>query len=125
MLSNGQQAADFIKVLHKTLQANNMSSIGINCCENTGWNATKKTFAELKSAGVEDLLYAIATHPYTSDLGPALDTKARVWQTEYADLGGAWTTAWYKNGGKGEGLTWAKQIHYALTTTNLNAYFYW
>jgi hypothetical protein len=46
-------------------------------------------------------------------------------KTEYADLGGKWTTAWYRNGGQGEGLTWANIVHSALTVTNVNAYLYW
>jgi hypothetical protein len=37
MLSIGQQAADFIKVLRPALNAANMSNIGITCCESEGW----------------------------------------------------------------------------------------
>jgi hypothetical protein len=38
MASNGAQAADFIKVLHATLEAANLTSqVGIGCCESEGW----------------------------------------------------------------------------------------
>jgi O-glycosyl hydrolase len=38
MSSNGQQAADFIKVLYATLQSNNLTGqTGIACCDSEGW----------------------------------------------------------------------------------------
>jgi hypothetical protein len=80
MLSSGRQAADFIKVLYNTLQANNLRHVGINCCENTGWKYAVDVTRELQTAGVEDMLYAIASHPYTDALGAPLNTTARVWE---------------------------------------------
>ncbi|KAK6223951.1 hypothetical protein LQW54_000097 [Pestalotiopsis sp. IQ-011] len=48
-----------------------------------------------------------------------------VWQTEGADLNGAWTAAWYASGGGSEGMTWANNIYTALVNANCSAYLYW
>ncbi len=53
---------------------------------------------------------------------------ARFGETEYADLGGRWSTEWFTpgtNGTKGDGFTWAGHIHTALTTGNVSAYLWW
>lgn len=54
-----------------------------------------------------------------------MNTKHRVWQTEAADLNGAWTTTWYASGGAGEGMTWANNIYQAIVNANCSAYLYW
>ncbi|KAF2840089.1 glycoside hydrolase family 30 protein [Patellaria atrata CBS 101060] len=125
MLSSGAQAAEFIKVLSPTLAAANLSHVGIICCENTGWQQTTQAFNGIKSSGAESLLSVVATHEYTSRISSALSTPAHVWQTEYSDLNGRWSTAWYSNGGAGDGLTWANNIYTGIVTGNLNAYLWW
>ncbi|KAF2185165.1 glycoside hydrolase family 30 protein [Zopfia rhizophila CBS 207.26] len=125
MLSNGNQAADFIKVLHPTLQANNLSHIGINCCDATGWSVAGQHASQLKSSGVENLIYAITSHEYTSRISGRLNTAARSWQTEYSDLNGRWSTAWYSSGGAGDGFTWANTVYNGIVNANLTAYIYW
>ncbi|KAN0115459.1 glycoside hydrolase family 30 protein [Hyaloscypha variabilis] len=128
MLSNGQQAADFVKILRPALDAANMSSVGITCCDSEGWGTQGSLLAGLKSAGAESLLGAnglITSHTYTGALGAPFATTHKTWQTEYSDLDGTWTTAWYSSGGAGEGMTWASQIHTALTSSNCSAYLYW
>lgn len=62
---------------------------------------------------------------YTSQPGSPISTPHRVWQTENADLQGAWATAFYSNGGAGEGLNWANKISDAVTRANASAYLYW
>jgi O-glycosyl hydrolase len=54
-----------------------------------------------------------------------MQTPHRVWQTEVADLNGAWTSAWYSRGGAGEGWTWANNVYTALVNANASAYLYW
>ena len=128
MLSNGAQAADFVKILRPALDAANLSSIGITCCESEGWGSQASLTSGLKSAGGEAFLGAnglITSHTYTGALGAPFSTSHKTWQTEYSDLNGAWTTAWYGSGGAGDGMTWAGQIHTALTTSNCSAYLYW
>ena len=94
MLSSGTQAADFIKVLYPTLKAANMSHIAITCCDSTGWNDAGSKVSQLKAAGVENQLGVITSHTYTSNFNGPLKTSLKVWQTEYSDLNGGWTTAW-------------------------------
>ncbi|KAG4416103.1 hypothetical protein IFR04_010746 [Cadophora malorum] len=125
MLSSGTQAADFIKVLYPTLKAANMSHIAITCCDSTGWNDAGSKVSQLKAAGVENQLGVITSHTYTSNFNGPLKTSLKVWQTEYSDLNGGWTTAWYQNGGAGDGMTWASILHNALVNNNCSGYLYW
>jgi len=125
MRSTGQQAADFIKVLYPTLQAANLTSVKITCCDAEGWGTQNQMAGQLQSAGVGDMVGVITSHEYTGRATSAINTKSKVWQTEYADLNGGWTTAWYSNGGAGEGLTWAQNIYTALVNANCNGYLAW
>ncbi|KAH8651527.1 glycoside hydrolase superfamily [Tricladium varicosporioides] len=123
MLSSGAQAADFIKVLHPTLEAANLSYIKIACCDAEGWGDQKSMTSALSS--VNSMLGLITGHAYTSQPTSPISTPHHVWQTEWADLQGAWTAAWYGSGGAGEGMTWANRIHDGLTTANCSGYLYW
>ncbi|KAK3379178.1 glycoside hydrolase family 30 protein [Lasiosphaeria ovina] len=123
MRSNAQQAADFIKVLYPTLQKANLSSVGINCCDAEGWQSQAGMLGTLKS--VDDMLSVITAHSYTSSPSSPMNTKHKTWQTEAGDLQGAWTSAWYKSGGAGEGWTWANNVYTALVNANASAYLYW
>jgi O-glycosyl hydrolase len=124
MRSNGQQAADFIKILHPTLQKANLTSqVGIACCDAEGWSSQSGMLPSLRP--VDSQLSLITSHAYTSSPGSPMNTPHRVWQTEAADLNGAWTTAWYSSGGAGEGLTWANNVFQAVVNANCSAYLYW
>ncbi|KAF2748923.1 glycoside hydrolase family 30 protein [Sporormia fimetaria CBS 119925] len=125
MLSSGTQAADFIKVLRPTLDRANLTHVGINCCEATGWNVANQHAQEMISAGVENMLNAVTSHEYTSRIGSPMRTRAKVWQTEYSDLSGGWSTAWYSNGGAGDGFTWANTVFNGIVNANLSAYLFW
>ncbi|PSN61176.1 glycoside hydrolase [Corynespora cassiicola Philippines] len=125
MLSSGTQAAEFVKILRPALDAVNLTHIGINCCEATGWSVAGQHASQIASAGAEGLVYAITSHEYTSRVGSPLRTRARVWQTEYSDLNGGWSTAWYSNGGAGDGFTWANTVFNGIVNANLSAYLFW
>jgi O-glycosyl hydrolase len=125
MQSTGTQSADFIKVLRPTLDRNNLTSVGINCCDSTGWNVAKQVAQDIAAAGADSMLYAITSHEYTSRISGVLQTKARVWQTEYSDLNGAWSTAWYTSGTAGDGFTWANTVFDGIVSSNLSAYIFW
>ncbi|CAI6258015.1 unnamed protein product [Periconia digitata] len=125
MLSSGTQAADFIKVLRPTLDRNNLTSVGINCCEGTGWNVANQHASQIASAGALGSVYAITSHEYSSRINGPLNTRARAWQTEYSDLNGGWSTAWYSNGGAGDGFTWANTVFNGMVNSNLSAYIFW
>lgn len=121
MQSNGQQSAEFIKVLHPTLEKAGFSNVSITCCEATGWSAQSQMTTALKSAGVEDMVGVITGHTYTSGINGPQPTRNKVWETECSDLSGGWSTAWYSNGGAGDGFTWANNIYTGLTTGNVSA----
>jgi O-glycosyl hydrolase len=123
MQSNAQQAADFIKVLYPTLQAANLTDVKIACCDAEGWNSQSGMLGTLKS--VDSYLGIITAHSYTSQPGSPMNTQHNVWQTEAADLNGAWTAAWFSGGGAGEGMTWANAIYQAIVNANASAYLYW
>jgi hypothetical protein len=125
MRSSGTQAAEFIKVLRPTLDAAGLESVGINCCEATGWNVSRQHAAEIRAAGAEDMVYAIATHEYTSPIRGVMNTTARVWQTEYSDLENGWSTKWYTTGALGDGFTWANKVMDGIVSSNLSAYIFW
>ena len=125
MRSSGSQAADFIKVLRPTLDRNSLTGLKIACCDAEGWSDQSNMLRDLQSRGVESMLGIITGHSYTSQPTFAFKTPLPVWQTEAADLNGAWTNAWYQNGGAGEGWTWANNIYTAITSANVSAYLYW
>jgi O-glycosyl hydrolase len=125
MLSSGTQAADFIKVLRPTLDRANLTYVGINCCEATGWNVASQHAQQIAAAGAEGLIYAITSHEYTSRISGVMRTKAKVWQTEYSDLSGSWGTSWYTNGAAGDGFTWANTVFNGIVNSNLSAYIFW
>lgn len=74
---------------------------------------------------VDDALAVITAHSYTSQPTSPMNTRHPVWQTEAADLQGAWTSAWYSRGGAGEGWTWANNVYQAVVNANASAYLYW
>jgi O-glycosyl hydrolase len=71
------------------------------------------------------MLKAVTSHTYTGGAGGAMNTRAPVWMSEQCDLNGQWSTAWYGNGGAGEGLTWANNIYSAVVNSNVSGYLYW
>lgn len=93
MLSSGTQAADIIKVLSTELKTANMSNILIACCDAEGWNDAKSMTSQIKSANAESMLGVVTSHTYTSGFNGPISTVKKVWQTEYSDLNGGWTTA--------------------------------
>ncbi|KZV74432.1 carbohydrate-binding module family 1 protein [Peniophora sp. CONT] len=125
MNSNGQQAADFLKVLHSTVQSAGVD-VQLTCCDATGWNAQTTLTAGLISAGVENIVDVMTSHSYSSSPSTPLKTTRKVWETETADLDGSFApNNWYSSGAAGEGLTWANNIFTAIVNANVSAYLYW
>lgn len=120
MRSTPQQAASFMGVLRTAVAASNLTHKPLlTCCETMSWAAA----GPFISAAAPDVATA---HAYTSSpTSPLGGGRGKVWMTEAADNNGAWTGAWYSNGGAGEGWTWANNIHVALTQGNVSAYLYW
>ncbi|KIK63922.1 carbohydrate-binding module family 1 protein [Collybiopsis luxurians FD-317 M1] len=125
MLSDGQQAADFIKVLHPTLASSGLSNVKIACCDSEGWQNQKTMTADMVSAGVDSEIGIISSHSYTTQPDTPINIDHNVWMTEYADLNGAWDTNWFQSGIFGEGFTWAQLIYNGIVNAGLSAYLYW
>jgi hypothetical protein len=125
MLSNGQQAAAFIKVLRPALDAANLTNVGIVCCESTGWSQAQSIYSGIKSSGADSMLAVVSSHEYTSRASGSLSTTHHSWSSEYADLNGGWTISWYGGGGAGEGMTWANTIYTAIVNANVSGYIAW
>lgn len=124
MLSSGQQAADFLEVFFPTLKRSGLKT-EIACCDGSGWEQERERLTGIQQAGAESTLAIVTAHGYSSPLGTPFDTSKPVWETEWADLEGPQTYAWYYNGSSGEGLTWANHIQQAFAVSNVSAFLSW
>lgn len=65
MLSDGQQAADFIKVFHPILKASGFSTT-IACCDAAGWEYQREMLEGIQAAGAENMLGVVTSHGYNT-----------------------------------------------------------
>jgi len=127
MQSSGQQAADFIEILYPTLQRANLSSVGIACCDGSGWEQNRERLTGLQAAGAEQYLDIVTSHAYSSPIGTAFNTSKRVWMTEYATYDPT-NYAWASSAAptsQSDGITWAQHLMMGFGTSNTSAFFYW
>lgn len=130
MLSNGTQAAEFIRVLGATIEREGID-VQLTCCDDYGWTDQEALMAGLQEVGpdgksAEDYLSVITGHGYASAPTFPLSTTKRSWQTEWGDLSGGFTPyTFWNNGGPGEGFTWASHIQVAFAQANVSAFLYW
>lgn len=123
MESNGQQSADFLKVLYPTLKKSGLKT-NIACCDATGWDAQQEMISEIQAAGEEGTLSLVTGHGYTSKPTYPLSTDLKVWQTEWSTFDPI-NYNWYVAGNSSEGLTWANNIQKAFTLANVTGHLYW
>ncbi|KAH8674279.1 glycoside hydrolase superfamily [Xylariales sp. PMI_506] len=127
MLSNGTQAADFIRVLAKTIEAAGLD-LGITCCDGIGWDDQEEMMAGLQAGDdpAEAYLSVVTGHGYNSAPTYPLSTTKKTWLSEWADLTGDFTpNDFYVKNGPGEGLLWARQVQVALVNANVSGFLYW
>jgi O-glycosyl hydrolase len=128
MISDGTQAADFIRVLAKTIRKKGVKDLTINCCDGIGWDDQEDMIAGL-TAGPDpaiDYLGVVSGHGYKSPPDHPLSTTKKTWLTEWADLTGDFTPyTFYNNSGQGEGMTWASRIQTAFVDANVSGFLYW
>ncbi|KAK0392264.1 hypothetical protein NLU13_1760 [Sarocladium strictum] len=128
MISDGTQAADFIRVLAKTMRDRGITDLTLNCCDGIGWDDQQDMIAGL-TAGPDpaiDHLGVVSGHGYRSPPDHPLTTTKKTWLTEWADLTGDFTPyTFYNNSGQGEGLTWASRIQTAFVDANVSGFLYW
>jgi len=82
MLSDGQQAADFLKVLYPTVKASGLKT-EIACCDGSGWEQQRERLDGLEAAGAEYTLGLVTAHGYSSPPSTPFDTTGKVWETEW------------------------------------------
>jgi O-glycosyl hydrolase len=127
MLSDGTQAADFIRVLAKTIKKSGLD-LKINCCDGVGWEQQEAMLPGLQAGPDPAINYldVITGHGYSSPPNFTLSTHLKTWLTEWADLSGDYTPlTFYDNGGPGEGYTWARAIQVAFVQANVSAFLHW
>ncbi|MCJ1311230.1 hypothetical protein MMC25_004901 [Agyrium rufum] len=123
MQSNGQQAADFIKILAPTLKQAGLTT-KIACCDGSGWEQNRERLTGIQQAGQEYNLGLVTAHGYSSPPGAPFATDKNVWQTEWSTFDNI-NYAWYQTGSQSEGLTWANNIQHAFAVSNVNGFLYW
>ncbi|KAJ5670841.1 uncharacterized protein N7477_006204 [Penicillium maclennaniae] len=127
MLSNGTQAANFIRVLARTIKISGLN-LKITCCDSIGWDGQEAMMPDLELGPDPAINYLDVVTGHGHDSPPAypLSTNKKTWLTEWADLTGDFTPyTFYENGGPGEGLTWAKHIQVALRDAGTSGFLYW
>lgn len=89
MLSDGTQAADFIRVLAKTIKKSGLD-LKINCCDGVGWEQQEAMLPGLHAGPDPAINYldVITGHGYSSPPNFTLSTHLKTWLTEWADLSG-------------------------------------
>lgn len=127
MLSDATQAAEFIRVLAKTVKRSGLN-LKLTCCDGIGWDEQEAMLPGLRAGPDPAIQYlsAVTGHGYSSPPTYPLSTRVNTWQTEWADLSGDFTPyVFYQDGGQGEGMTWARRIQVAFTDAHTSAFLYW
>lgn len=124
MQSDGQQAADFLKVLYPTFHKKGLST-GLVCCDAAGWEEGRERLEGIQEAGYEYTLDIVSSHGYNDPLTDPYKTDKKVWQTEWAELNNPWSPVWDNVSAPFEGLVWAQHIQDAFTISNVSAFVNW
>ncbi|KAK6386626.1 hypothetical protein LTR65_008825 [Meristemomyces frigidus] len=120
MQSDGQQAADFLKILYPTLKQAGLTT-EIACCDGSGWEQQRERLTGIQEAGEEDTLGLVTSHGYSSPLSTPFATDKKVWQTEWSTFDPI-NYDWYASGSQSEGLTWANHIQQAFAVSNVTGF---
>jgi hypothetical protein len=123
MQSDGQQAADFIKVLYPTLKKAGLKT-QIACCDGSGWEQARERIEGIQAAGEEYALGLATAHGYSSPPSTPFATTKKVWQTEWSTFDN-FNYNWYTNGGsQSDGITWANHVQQLFTVSNVTGHLY-
>ncbi|KAK1049352.1 hypothetical protein LTR74_017314 [Friedmanniomyces endolithicus] len=116
MQSDGQQAADFIKVLYPTLKKAGLAT-QIACCDGSGWKQNRVRLEGIQAAGEEFAQGLVTAHGYSSPPSTPFATIKKVWQTEWSTFDPT-NYNWYASCSQSEGLIWANHIQQLLLVSN-------
>jgi glucuronoarabinoxylan endo-1,4-beta-xylanase len=116
------QAANFVPFLGRALAAAHVRT-SVACCDSEGWGtAADYTSAVLSDPAAARYVGLITSHGYTAPPATPLTSQRPVWETEWANFS-PFDAAW-DDGTGGDGFTWAQNIQTALTSANVNGFFY-
>lgn len=127
MLSDGQQAADFIKVLRPTLDRAGIKT-QIACCDGSGWDQNRERLTGIQAAGQEHNLGLVTAHGYSSAPDTPYNTPLKTWITEWSTFDTTnfdWYNSTTGSYDQSFGLTWANHIQEAFQYSNVSAFMYW
>lgn len=127
MLSDGQQAADFIKVLRPTLDRAGIKA-QIACCDGSGWDQNRERLTGIQAAGQEHNLGLVTAHGYSSAPDTPYNTPLKTWITEWSTFDTTnfdWYNSTTGSYDQSFGLTWANHIQEAFQYSNVSAFMYW
>jgi O-glycosyl hydrolase len=92
MLSNGQQAADFIEVFGPILKKSGYKT-KLACCDNDGWENSRRMVEQMENAtgdaagAYTKWVDLVTSHGYSSPPTTPLPTQGKkVWETEWVSL---------------------------------------
>lgn len=77
MVSNGEQAADFLNVLYPTLQKSGLKT-QIACCDGSGWEQQRQRLTGIQKYRQEDTLGIVTAHGYSSPPSTPFHTTKKV-----------------------------------------------
>ncbi|KAG5925408.1 hypothetical protein E4U42_004315 [Claviceps africana] len=127
MFSTGRQASEVLRVLGPALKQAGLD-VKLTCCDAVGWHSQQVKMGGLQGGSDpgESHLDVITAHGYGSAPLYPLNTKRKVWQTEWSDLSQDYTpSTFFEKGLMGEGMTWASNIIDSYTKGNVNGFLYW
>jgi len=116
-----QQLHDFVPYLAQALSSAGYGSVKLMIAEEGVWGNSYST-AAMNDPAVASKISILAAHEYKGVLASPLSwnnlTTQRIWETEVSDSGAY-------DDSISSGLTYARMIHGALTSANVNAWHYW
>jgi glucuronoarabinoxylan endo-1,4-beta-xylanase len=123
MLMTPAQAANFVPYLGRALEARHLRTT-VACCDAEGWtDGEAYTQAVLGDPAAARYIGLITSHGYTAPPTVPLTSQRHVWESEWANFS-PWDPAW-DDATAGSGFTWAQDIQTALTSADVDAFFYW
>ncbi|KAK5130480.1 hypothetical protein LTR08_002002 [Meristemomyces frigidus] len=124
MQSDGQQAADFLKVLYPSLKKAGLQT-QIACCDGSGWEQQRERLTGIEAAGEDHTVGLVTSHGYSSLPSTPFATPKKTWITEWSTFDPI-NYDWYTSEGfQSDGLTWANHIQQAFAVSNVTGFLYW
>lgn len=115
-----RQIHDYVPYLAKALRNAGYGAVKIMIAEQSDWRNTYSATA-MSDPNVAAIVGVLAAHGYSGCCTPlswSNFTTQHVWETEVSDQG-------RYDGSMTSGLTYAREIHEALTAANVNSWHYW